>query len=652
MTLEETTPATDFVPGDLARFVDIASAVISPGGDALYYVANTRDGVTATTDTAIWSVDTSTGDVQLFSPTERAQSKPAISPDGSVLAFLEGKVGGMQVCVRSVSGGTTQTLSSFPRGTGAAGPQWSPDGRLLSVDATDKPPRDPALPYRVTRPVWRRDGLGLVEDKVSDLYVIPIAGGAPERVTADDGVVHYHRWSADGSQLLYITFAAPGSYDYEIKIVDYPSKTTHLVTRGPTSGLIYGAVTAAWTPDGRVVYPSPWTLNAEIDLMVFDPATGTHDSRAPSLGGQLFGTLHGGFDAPLFEPRIVVDPAGCQAYVAVQRGGTHGIYAVALSGDVAVERLTDDQASRTPVAFAGDTLLIGRTSYVSPANLYTVDVTSGKEAPLTRVNESWFTGAPFTVHRLNFDTEDGTEIEGWFLEPLVGSRPYPTVLHIHGGPFAGHGEIFNLDTCVLTAAGYGVLQINFRGGSGYGDDFSACLLGDWGRFDLEDLLHGVDVAVESGFTDTDRVASFGLSGGGYLTAWLLSHSDRFRAGVAECPVSDWNAMMASDIGPMVAKWMASEPGHGPASTEPYIRMSPSTYAADTSGPMLVIEHESDLRCPASQGDILYNELQLAGLPTEMLRLPGVPHVPFQAANLVAREGRAEALLDWLDTHVR
>ena len=84
---------------------------------------------------------------------------------------------------------------------------------------------------------------------------------------------------------------------------------------------------------------------------------------------------------------------------------------------------------------------------------------------------------------------------------------------------------------------------------------------------------------------------------------------------------------------------------------PYIEMSPSTFAAHCSAPLLVIEHESDLRCPVSQGDILYNELQLAGLEVEMLRLPNVPHSPFLGANLVIREGRAEALLGWLDTHL-
>jgi dipeptidyl aminopeptidase/acylaminoacyl peptidase len=648
MTVDQNPTAPPFVPADLGRFVDVASASFSPDGTVVYYAANTRDGVTATTDTAIWSTELGTGAARLFSPSDAAQVKPVISPDGTTLAFLQGTGGTLQLCVRAVAAGTTQVLTDFPRGVGGVGPAWSPDGSLIAFDATDQPPRDPALPYWVTRPLWRRDGMGLVEDKVTDLYIVPATGGASTRLTDDDGVILSHTWSADGSKLLYSSFAAPDSNDYEIRIVERGTGANELVTRA--IALAYGAV-AAWTPDGRVVHTTPWSLNVGIDLVVFDPATGTSESRAPGLDGQLFGVLHGGFDGSLLEPSIVVDPVVDAAYVFVQRGGSMVIYRVALSGPISAVPLTDDRASRVPLALAGRTLLTAKTSFSSPANLYALDLATNEEVQVTDVNESWLAETPFEVSHLSFASDDGTDIEGWFLEPVGGTRPHPTVLHIHGGPFAGHGEIFNVDNNLLTSAGYGVLHINFRGGSGYGDAFSECLLGDWGRLDLEDLLHGVEVAVERGLADTDRVASFGLSGGGYLTGWLLTHSDRFRAGIAECPVSDWNAMLASDIAPVIAGWMVSRPGRGAASMNPYIDMSPSTFAAHCSAPLLVIEHESDLRCPVSQGDILYNELQLAGLEVEMLRLPNVPHSPFLGANLVVREGRAEALLGWLDTHL-
>jgi dipeptidyl aminopeptidase/acylaminoacyl peptidase len=300
------------------------------------------------------------------------------------------------------------------------------------------------------------------------------------------------------------------------------------------------------------------------------------------------------------------------------------------------------------VGIDGARLLAIRTSHTRPADLVVVDTKTGQLRAVTGLNGTWLTDLPFDVHHLTYPTTDGhTEIEGWYLAPRDGTGPYPTVLHIHGGPFAAHGEIFNVDNLLLAAAGYGVLMVNFRGSSGYGDAHAEMLIGDWGRYELADVLQAVDVAVEQGLADSTRVASFGLSSGGYLTSWLLTHSDRFRAGISECLVSDWTGMLGSDLAALVAASMDSSPGHGPDSMEPYMRMAPATYAARCSAPLLILEHEDDLRCPTSQGDVLYNELKLAGKVTEMFRLPGVPHDPF-GADLALRVQRAEAILDWMD----
>ena len=110
-------------------------------------------------------------------------------------------------------------------------------------------------------------------------------------------------------------------------------------------------------------------------------------------------------------------------------------------------------------------------------------------------------------------------------------------------------------------------------------------------------------------------------------------------------------MLGSDIPEVTATWMNTPPGHGGKSMTRYSQLSPSAYAAACSAPLLIIEHEADLRCPPTQGDIFYNELQLAGKKVEMLRLPGVPHVPY-SASLRTRVARAQALLDWMDRHLR
>lgn len=646
-------------PEDLHRFIDLLGGALVPGTDAVIYVANTLDGSTASRTSALWLAEQ--GEYRRLAPAEASQAQPAVSPDGKTVAFLQQSGQGddepWQLCTCPAGGGEATVLTSFARGTGQAGPAWSPDGGYLAVDASDTPRRDPKQAYRVTRRTWRLDGMGLIDDRQTDIWVVPAAGGDPRRLTSDDGVVSFFEWAPDGASILYSSFGAADQTEYTIGAVDVASGEVRTIATGPL--LVYTAV-AAWAPDGKVVYSSPWAINQRIELMICDPATGTRESRSPDPEGQLFGLMHDGYDSRATQPRILVDSAGEWAYVYVQQGGSLRATRIALHGAIRVEPLTDTRQSVVPVALDGTRLLAIRTAHVQPADLVVIDTAVPGTAsagepelrPVTALNAGWLDQMPFEVHHLTYPTADGrTEIEGWYLAPRDGSGPHPTVLHIHGGPFAAHGEVFNLDNLLLTAAGYGVLSVNFRGGSGYGDAHAEMLIGDWGRYDMADLLQGVDVAVERGLADGSRVASFGLSGGGYLTSWLLTHSDRFRAGIAECLVSDWAGMLASDIPQVIATWMDRQPGGGPASMEPYVRMAPSTYAAACSAPLLVLEHEGDLRCPVSQGDILYNELKLAGKVTEMFRLPGVPHSPF-GAELAVRVQRAEAILEWLDRWVR
>jgi len=641
--------APDYTPGDLNRFIDLLGAALIPGTGSVLYAATSRDGTTACQDSVLWLAGDG-GGARLLSHGESAQSSPAVSADGTRAAFLQTIDDRSQLCVRPLAGEAgTSVLTSFSRGTGPAGPQWSPDGQSIAIDACDAPPRDTALPYRVTSPIWRADGVGLIDDARTDIFIVPAAGGPPRRLTFDGGIASFHAWSPDGTQILYGVWATPGSRDYQIKVADCRSGAVRTITSGPCLAMTTGL--AAWLPDGRIVCSTPWRINQRIDLTVLDPRTGACDNRTAGTSGQLFGTLQPGFSFGTLERKIVVDPEGRYAYVFIQRRGSLVTCRVALDGDILVEPITDPGSSTIPVDISGRRLLTIRTSFTQPPDLHVVHLDSGQETRLTGLNDSWLADPPFAVRRLAFTAADRVQVEGWYLEPRSAKRPYPTVLSIHGGPFAAHGSAFSVDDLLLTGAGYGVLHLNYRGSSGYGDDFAPMHIDELNRKAPADLLKGVQEAVDQGLADTSRVAAFGLSFGGYLTTWLLTHSDRFRAAIAECLHCDWAGMLGSDIPEVIATWMNAAPGQGTDTMAPFLEESPSAYAAACSAPMLIIDHEADLRCPPSQGDIFYNELHLAAKKPEMLRLPGVPHVPY-SASLPTRIARAAALLDWLNQHVR
>lgn len=654
---------TVFAPSDLATFIDLLDADVSPAADVLVYAVNSRDGAQNCEQSVLWTAPLSGGPAKVLAPGEGSQTFPVLSPDGGSVAWLQEIDGHPQLCLRDRTGDSVRVLTGVARGVAGMRPQFAPDGRSILIAACEEPPRDVTRPYRITRPVWRQDGMGLIEDVKADLYLVAIAGaeagpGALTRLTHHDGVVGGARFSPDGRSILYSCFAEPASGDFTLRVLDIAAASTGSGDAAAVTELLRGRYrtslpTADWLPDGRVLHTTPWQVNQAVDLTIVDPATGARVDRGIVVSGQIHGSLQPAMNGAILAPRLLVDRTGTTCVLHIQNGGRIDTCAVSLEGPVSVTVLALSAASTVPLVLKDSTLVVARTSFTAPLDLFVLDLAApaGEPRRLTTLNAA-LTAAPFTVHPLAFSGTDGTPVEGWFLEPAGARGPAPTVLNIHGGPFSGHGEMFSLEDYLFAAAGLGVLSINFRGSSGYGEEFAATLWEDWGHHDAGDLLSGLDEAVSRGLVDPRRVGSFGLSGGGYLTSWLLTHSDRFAAGVAECPVTDWNAMVGSDIPGVVALWMGSEPGHGPESMAKYARVAPSTYAAACTTPMLIIEHESDLRCPVGQGDVLYNALSMAGCEVEMLRLPGMYHVDvYGTADLAARIERAEALLDWLTGHL-
>ncbi len=236
------------------------------------------------------------------------------------------------------------------------------------------------------------------------------------------------------------------------------------------------------------------------------------------------------------------------------------------------------------------------------------------------------------------------------MKPCIGEPPYPTILYIHGGPHSGFGHIFSFDFQMLAGAGYAVLFINQRGSTGYGDEFSTRIIGDWGNLDYKDLMAGVDLAIARGIADPDRLGCCGLSGGGNLTCWIVGQTDRFKAAVPENPVTNWVSMYGvGDIGPwFTPAEMGGLPHEIP---EVYRRSSPITYAHRCTTPTLLIQGEHDYRCPAEQAEQFYAVLKAGGCLVEMVRLPTSPHAGSIHGRPMVRRVQNEVLLDWMNRYL-
>jgi Tol biopolymer transport system component len=220
-------PAT-FTADDLARLPEIVAADLAPDGGTVVYAASTTDGTTTLERTQLWLLEPG-GEPVLLSESDKSQGAPSFSPDGTRIAYLQHVGEKPQLAVLTTADRSTEVLTDFPRGVGAGAPRWSPDGTTLAFTASDAPVREPGRPYRVTRPVWRRDALGLIDDVNADLWTIPADGGTATRLTFHDGVVAQVQWSPDGTALLYDCFAEPSTAVVTLHTVTADGAHTHVV---------------------------------------------------------------------------------------------------------------------------------------------------------------------------------------------------------------------------------------------------------------------------------------------------------------------------------------------------------------------------------------------------------------------------------------
>lgn len=642
---------TPFQSDDYFRLRFLQDATLSPDGQSVVYtILHTDTGEDPAVDRkTIFLQRLSDNYTKQLTSGTRLDHSPAWSPDGRQIAFVSDRAEKSQIFVLPVDGGEARQLTKLPNGVGG-GPVWSPDGKTIAFTAAaqDEAP-DPSIPYRFTRPIYRFDGLGPTDRNNQNVWIVAAEGGEARQLT-DDGF-HYAppRWSPDGSRLLAIGSLGPESQTIrgQVRLIGLDGAVTAL------TGEWGSADTAEWTSDGRAILfagaPAGTDIGTQNSLWRVDAVGGSPVNLTPDLPFHVAGRLQVDMpSATVRQPRIVcVENA---AFVRVQCGGEVRIYRAALDGSTPPALIVGGERFCEVVGVAADRLLFWANSFNDPLNLYTKNMTAGEEAQITHLNDEVLGRIALPgVEHLEFPGEDGERVEGWLLTPTTGDAPHPGFLYIHGGPHSAFGHGFSADFQMLASAGYAVLAINHRASTGYGDAFATAIKGDWGHLDYTDLMVGVDYAIERGLLDPDRLALGGLSGGGNLTCWIVGQTDRFKAAIPENPVTNWVSFYGvSDIGPWFSvQELGGRPHEIP---EVYRRCSPITYAHRCTTPTLLVQGDSDHRCPPEQSEQFYAVLKAGGCPVEMLRLPGSPHGGAITGAPVLRRAQNAALLDWVQKY--
>ena len=295
-------------------------------------------------------------------------------------------------------------------------------------------------------------------------------------------------------------------------------------------------------------------------------------------------------------------------------------------------------------------LVITYSTTTLPSALAKLDLTTGEITNLYNPNEAYLAEHIVTTpERFTYKGYDNWDIHGWYMPPVEKKDKHAAILYVHGGPQVAYGESFFHEMQALAAKGYGVIMINPRGSNTYGQNFVKSILGDYGNHDFDDLMMGVDYILETHpEVDADQLYVAGGSYGGFMTNWIVTHTDRFRAAVTQRSISNWISFYGtSDIGPFFVEKQLLDDIHNP---KRLWEMSPVAHAKNAKTPLLVLHGQSDLRCPQEQGEQMYMAMRKNNVPTKMILFPQSSHGLSRQGLPNLRQERLKAITDWFEEY--
>lgn len=641
---------------------------ISPDGTRIVFVRHSMDIMKDRGRSHLWIVNADGSGLRPLTSGERNDSSPVWSPTGDRIAFRSTESGSAQIHVYWFDQNREAVISHLERTPGSL--QWSPDGRhlafsmfvpaksqpLVSLSGKPEGAQWAAPATVVTDWRYRSDGSGFLKPGFQQIFTLPVIGGTPRQLTSGD---YNHSgdfcWSSDGQSII---FSANRSEDPDRQPLDTNLFRIGIQNRdleqltdrvGPDANPILSA-------DGRFLAYTGFTdelLGYQTDLItVLDLVTGTSTEVVPQLNRPISSLAWSDSPRQLF---FSYDSEGESQIAVVTIGSGNEQKPIVGEPRVVAESLGGTTLGRPYPSGSYSVSDNGRLAYTicsaqSPAEVAFVDV-DGSVKQLTYLNEDLFLdrklGAVEEIWvKSSFDEHP---VQGWIVKPpgFEEGKKYPLLLEIHGGPFLNYGPRFAMELQLYAAAGYVVVYANPRGSTSYGNEFANFIHHNYPSEDYDDLMTIVDGVIEKGYVDEERLFVTGGSGGGVLTAWIVGHTDRFKAAVVAKPVINWYSfVLTADMSNYFYKyWFEAPPWEAP---ESYLKRSPLSYVGNVSTPTMLLTGEEDYRTPMSETEQYYQALKIRGVESAMVRIPGAGHgITARPSNLMSKVAH---ILKWFEMH--
>jgi dipeptidyl aminopeptidase/acylaminoacyl peptidase len=683
---------------DLFQLVWVADPQISPDGRQIVFVRVSVDKKKEGYDTALWIVPTDGSQPPRPFTAGPRDSAPRWSPDGRQVAFLrvpekEGDgPADAQLWLIAMGGGEAVQLTEIPKGASPA--VWSPDGKTIAFVAgangkdlakwekkkgaekdKDKSGEKKADEEResdvrvISRAIYRANGAGYLDfDRPGHLWTVavPTASGGPRpaarQLTRGELEENEPTWSPDGALLYFVSthvkedyYESPDSDIWSVPAVGgEPRKVVDI--KGPIGNI-------ALSRDGKRIAFTGFLVGDPVrsydqnDLFVAEPGGAARNLTADfdfDIGGGLAGDQHaprGG------RPLPVVWSADGRSLVSVtlERGRANLRRFDAATGKMQPVTEGDQEIASYTATPDGAHFALVISTPLSVGDLHAFDPGPGRlPRRLTGFDDELFAQLDLTEpEEIEYASFDGKKIQAWVQTPpdYDAKKKYPLILNIHGGPHAAYGYTFVHEFQWMAAKGYVVLYPNPRGSSAYGQEFGNVIQYHYPGDDLKDLMAGVDELLRRGMVDPQKLGITGGSGGGVLTNWAVTQTDRFAAAVSQRSISDWSSFWyTADFAQFQPTWFRGAPWEDP---KDYAARSPITFIDKVKTPLMLIEGEADYRTPPTAGgEQMFRALKYLKRPVVMIRFPGESHELSRSGKPWHRVERLQHIVAWFDKYLQ
>ncbi len=655
---------------DLFNLRIATSVSLSPDEKRIAYTVERIDKEDNKYYTNIFLYDLGRRESYAFTNGKHVDQKPSWSPDGSALAFVSVREKKTGIYVMPSGGGAERRIVELEASIGEL--NWTPDGKSLvfalryndSHEIEDEKKKSEPPVYRhITRLFYRLDGMGFVPKDKFQIYALSIESAKLRKITSGKKDNHSPELSPDGKLVLFVSNRSKDP-DRELLrddlfVVPFAGGKERRIAApaGPKGA-------PRFSPDGKMIayigHDNPLDAWGVTNLHVWTVGT----SGAPKAKDLM----------PTFD-RMVVDQGitdsddvhekallfwardSRRLFFLSSDTGVTNLYSIPRGGGKPT-RLFKGKCHIKNFSVSGSTRIAAmiHADLTNPCEIMTCPTQYGgeKQAVIcTELNKFLRTEVTLGKTRdLMFGSFDGTEVQGFLVTPpnFSPTRKYPAILEIHGGPRVQYGYSFFHEMQLLAAKGYVVFYTNPRGGSGRGETWADAIAGGWGDLDYKDCMAAADYMERLRYVDPKRIGVTGGSYGGYMTNWIIGHTNRFRAAVTQRSVVDLLSFFgSSDIGWSLEREFGGFPWRN---KENYERCSPLNYFEKVKTPVLILHNERDLRCNIEQAEQMFTRLKVLGKTVEMVRFPDEPHGLSRHGRPDRRIARLEWILKWFDRYMK